>query len=147
MSRVNGMKRGLVAIGAVALLLLTGCTSTVTSETVTVTPGASGTFSDGDTTVVVEPPASPAPAAPVEVTATTPPPSKAEDVLVGIQLTVAGYDVVVNADQIKSAADYTCDQIAAGVGEESIAALTGDIPEDANLVLVQLAANEYCPIR
>lgn len=147
MSRVNGMKRGLVAAGAVALLLLTGCTSTVKSETVTVTPGASGTFSDGDTTVVVEPPASPAPAAPVEVTATTPPPSKAEDVLVGIQLTVAGYDVVVNADQIKSAADYTCDQVAAGADQKSIVALTGDIPQGANADLVQMSADFYCPIR
>lgn len=141
------MKRGLVAAGAVGLLLLTGCTSTVTSETVTVTPGASGTFSDGDTTVVVEPPASPTAAAPVEVTATTPPPSKAEDVLVGIQITVAGYDVVVNADQIASAANYTCDQIAAGVGEDSIVALTGDIPVRANEALVQMSADYYCPIR
>lgn len=142
------MKRTTLAVtAAAALLLLAGCTSTTSTETVTVTPGASGTFSDGDTTVVVEPPASSTPAAPVEVTATTPPPSKAEDVLVGIQITVAGYDVVVNADQIASAANYTCDQIAAGVREDSIVALTGDIPERANATLVQMAADEYCPIR
>lgn len=141
------MNRGLVAVGAVALLLLTGCTSTVTSETITVTPGASGTFSDGDTTVVVEPSASPSAAGPVEVTTTTPPAQDADEVLVGIQLTVAGYDVVVNADQIKTAADYTCDQIAAGVDEKSIAALTGDIPAGANADLVQMSADFYCPIR
>lgn len=141
------MKRGLVAVGAVALLLLTGCTSTVTSETVTVTPGASGTYSDGDTTVVVEPTASTAPAAPVEVTATPPAEREAVSVLTGIQLAIDSYGIAVNADQIKSASDYACDQIAAGVDPDSIVALTGDIPEQANRDLVQLAADEYCPVR
>jgi len=49
------MKRGLFAAAAVAVLLMTGCSSSVTEETVTLTPGASGTFSNGDSTVVVEP--------------------------------------------------------------------------------------------
>ncbi|MCW2165060.1 hypothetical protein B0I12_002215 [Microbacterium hydrothermale] len=141
------MKRGLVAVGAVAVLLLTGCTSTVTAETITVTPGASGTFSDGDTTVVVEPPASKAPAAPVEVTTAPPKQGKASDVLVGIQLTVASYGVEVMADQIESASNYACDQLAAGVPEEQIVALTGDIPEGANRDLVQLSRDSYCAIR
>ena len=51
------------------------------------------------------------------------------------------------ADQIKTASDYTCDQLAAGVDEESILALTGDIPEGANRDLVTAASNDYCPIR
>lgn len=141
------MKRALVATGIAALLLLTGCTSTATSETVTVTPGASGTYSDGDTTVEAQPSTTPTQAGPVEVTATTPPPSKAEDALVSIQLTVAGYDVVVNADQIKTAADYTCDQLAAGADQGSVVALTGDIPTRANEALVQMSADYYCPVR
>jgi ABC-type glycerol-3-phosphate transport system substrate-binding protein len=140
------MKRtAMAATAAAVLLLLAGCTSTTTTETVTVTSGASGTYSDGDTTVVVEP--SETPATPVEVTATTPPEAKAADVLVNIQLTVAGYDVVVNADQIKSAANYTCDQLAAGVDEKSIVALTGDIPVRANEALVQMSADYYCGVR
>ncbi|MDF2993491.1 MAG: lipoprotein [Microbacterium sp.] len=40
---------------AVAVALLSGCTSEVTQENITVTPGQSGTFSNGDTTIVVEP--------------------------------------------------------------------------------------------
>lgn len=139
------MKRGLVAASVAALLLLTGCTSTVTSETITVTPGASGTFSDGDTTVVVEP--SEAPATPVEVSATPPANRKATSVLTGIQLAMSSYGLEVNAEQIKSASDYACDQLATGAPQESIVALTGDIPEQANLDLVQLAADEYCPVR
>lgn len=145
------MKRALSPGVLVLLLALSGCVNVETSESrVEVTPGASGTYSDGDSTVVVEPltaEASEPPAAPVEVTATTPPPAKVTDVLVGIQLTVSGYDVVVNADQIKSAANYTCDQLAAGVDESAIVALTGDIPDGANETLVQMAADEYCPIR
>ncbi|MFF7683155.1 hypothetical protein ACFZA2_10370 [Microbacterium sp. NPDC007973] len=141
------MERGLVAAGAAALLLLTGCTGTVTSETVTVTPGASGTFSDGNTTVVVEPTETAASAAPVEVSATPAAPTKATSVLTAIQLTVASYGVDVDAAQIKSASDYACDQLAAGFDAGSIQALTGDIPEGANSDLVLLAESDYCSTR
>ncbi len=55
--------------------------------------------------------------------------------------------MVVNADQIKSAANFTCDQLESGVDKTTIVALTGDIPANANRVLVELSANEYCPIR
>lgn len=138
------MKRGLIAAGAVAMLLLTGCTSE-TQENVAVetpTPAVDAPTRSADPAT-----ASPLPTGPVEVTATTAPDTKTQDVLVGIQLTVAGYDVVVNADQIKAAAEYTCDQVAAGADRSTIVALTGDIPPRANEALVQLAADEYCPIR
>jgi hypothetical protein len=69
------------------------------------------------------------------------------DMLVAIRLTVAQYGVDVGADQIASAADYTCDQLAAGVDRGSIVALPGDLPAGSNETLVQLAADEYCPIR
>lgn len=41
-----------------AAVLLSACSSEITQETITVTPGQTGTFSAGDTTVVVEPEAS-----------------------------------------------------------------------------------------
>lgn len=135
------MKRGLIAVAA-AVLLLTGCTAQ-TPEAAVVSDVPAGTTAP--TPQAATP--TPAAAAPVEVTATTPPPPQAEDVLVGIQITVAGYDVVVNADQIKAAANYTCDQLDAGAEEKSIVALTGDIPDRANSTLVQMVADEYCPIR
>ncbi|MEW1705947.1 hypothetical protein AB0230_01790 [Microbacterium sp. NPDC089190] len=139
------MKRALVATGIAALLLLTGCTSTTTAETVTVTPGAEGTYSDGGTTVEVQP--TEAPATPVEVSATPPANREATSVLTGIQLAMSSYGLNVNAEQIKTASDYACDQLANGATQDSIVALTGDIPEQANLDLVQLAADEYCPVR
>lgn len=145
------MKRALVTTGLAALLLLTGCTSTVTSETITVTPGASGTFSDGDTTVVVEPSASSVPAAPVEVTAapekTTAPQRDADDFLVRTQLALDNWGVTMNADQVRSAADYACDQIAAGVQMSDIVAITGEVPDYANGDFVDVVSQGYCPIR
>lgn len=147
------MKRGLVAVGAVALLLLTGCTSTVTSETITVTPGASGTFSNGDTTVVAEPPASPSAAGPVEVTATAPA-SAAEDstgeaqqFLVKMQLALDNWGVTMNAAQVSSAANYVCDELAAGAPLGEVVAITGDVPDYANGDFVDLVGQGYCPIR
>jgi len=49
------MKRLPAALAVVAVVtMLAGCTSEVTRENVVVTPGQTGTFSSGDTTVVVE---------------------------------------------------------------------------------------------
>lgn len=134
------MKRGLVAVGVAAVLLLTGCTAQ--------TPDAA-VVSDApaETTDPTPQAVTPTPAAPVEVTASAPPRQDVTDVLVSIQLTVASYEVVVNTDQIKTAADYTCDQIAAGAEERSIVALTGDVSPAANADLVQMSADYYCPIR
>ncbi|BAJ75333.1 outer membrane receptor proteins, mostly Fe transport [Microbacterium testaceum StLB037] len=69
------------------------------------------------------------------------------DMLTAIRLTVVELGGDVGAEQVASAADYTCDQLAAGVDRGSIVALQGDIPAGANETLVQLAADEYCPIR
>lgn len=138
------MKRGLIAVAA-AVLLLTGCTAQ-TPEAAVMSDVPAGTTAPTPQAATPTPDA-PTPAAPVEVTATTPPKQDATDVLVGIQLTVASYDVVVTADQIKTAADYTCDQIATGADSSSIVALTGDIPAGANADLVQMSADFYCPIR
>ena len=69
------------------------------------------------------------------------------DMLTTIRLTVAELGIDVGAEQIASAADYTCDQLADGVDQVSIMALPGDSPAGANETFVQLAADEYCPIR
>ncbi|KTR95168.1 hypothetical protein NS220_06765 [Microbacterium testaceum] len=73
--------------------------------------------------------------------------SGASDMLTAIRLTVAQLGVDVGADRITAAADYTCDQLAAGADRGGIVALTGGLPAGANETLVQLAADEYCPIR
>lgn len=144
MGRVSGMKRGLVATGVAALLLLSGCTGMQEQETVAVASNAPAGTTAATPLVPVE---TEAPAAPVEVTTAPPKQNKAGDVLVGIQLTVASYGVEVMADQIESASNYACDQLSAGVPEDQIVALTGDIPEGANRDLVQLARDSYCGIR
>ncbi|WP_367147230.1 hypothetical protein AB0870_08410 [Microbacterium proteolyticum] len=138
------MKRGLIAAGAVAMLLLTGCTSGE-GETDAAPEQSSSERAAEPTAAVTSP--SPAAATPVEVSATPEAPTKATAVLTAIQLTVASYGVEVMADQIKTASDYACDQLASGASEDSIVALTGDIPEGANRDLVQLAASDYCSIR
>lgn len=138
------MKRGLIAAGAVAMLLLTGCTAGGGDTAAAPEPSSSERAAE-PTAAVASP--TPAAATPVEVSATPEAPTKATAVLTAIQLTVASYGVEVMADQIKTASDYACDQLASGASEESIVALTGDIPEGANRDLVQLAASDYCAIR
>mgnify|MGYP006955277572 CR=1 FL=1 len=114
------MKRGLVAAGAVALLLLTGCTSTVTSETITVTPGASGTYSDGDTTVEVHP-----------LTAETPATSDDETVfLETVRAKLRPENVIPNAtdEQLLAAGEAACDKIASTENTNTISVIEGEQP-------------------
>lgn len=48
------MKRSLaLAASVVALVLLAGCASETAVETITITPGQTGTFTSGDSTIVV----------------------------------------------------------------------------------------------
>ncbi|MFF7681459.1 DUF732 domain-containing protein [Microbacterium sp. NPDC007973] len=112
------MKRGLVAAGAVALLLLTGCTSTVTSETVTVTPGASGTFSDGGTTVEVQP-----------LTAETPTATDEEAVFLGaVRAKLRPDNVIPKAtdEQLLAAGQEACEALASGTSSDSISVIEGE---------------------
>ena len=116
------MKRGLVAVGVAALLLLTGCTSTVTSETVTVTPGASGTFSDGDTTVEVQPLTAEAP---------TSAPQEAPDdaaFVAAVRESLRPENVIPNVtdEQLVQAGQKACEMEAAGIAAEDISVIAGE---------------------
>ena len=119
----------LAATAAAVLLLLTGCTAESDETEAAPAPITSERVAEPAETVATPTPAAPTP---VEVSTTPAPPTKATAVLTAIQLTVASYGVDVMADQIKTASDYTCDQLAAGVDEESIFCLlyTSPSPRD-----------------
>jgi hypothetical protein len=113
------MKRGLFAAAAVALLLLTGCTSTVTEESVTVTPGASGTYSDGDTTVEVQP-----------LTAETPTTDTADEAafLAEVRAKLRPDNVIPNAtdEQLLAAGYLACEKLATRQNGEEISVIDGE---------------------
>lgn len=135
------MKRGLIAVAA-AVLLLTGCTAQ-TQEAAVMSDAPAGASAPTPQA------ATPAPAAPVEVTATTPP-AQDEDAaqfLIKLQLAMANDGVKMTAAETQSAADYACDQIASGADESAIVALTGAVHEQTNADFVSLANQGYCPIR
>ncbi|WP_153001334.1 hypothetical protein [Microbacterium testaceum] len=140
------MKR-VVAPGVLVLLLaFSGCTGTETTGVQSeATPAASSAQEGTGVSASAEP--TEATPGPIEVSATPAANRKATSVLTGIQLAMSSYGLEVDAAQIKSASDYTCEQLATGAPQDSIVALTGDVPQQANLDLVQLAADEYCPIR
>lgn len=134
------MKRGLVAAGAVALLLLTGCTSTVTSETVTVTPGASGTYSDGDTTVEVQP-----------LTAESPTATDGEAAFLdAVRANLRPDNVIPNAtdEQLLDAGKEACERLAAGESSDTISLIEGEQTTAGyfrdSVQIVQAAATNLC---
>lgn len=134
------MKRGLVAAGAVALLLLTGCTSTVTSETVKVTPGASGTFSDGDTTVEVQP-----------LTAESPAAADGEAAFLdAVRANLRPDNVIPNAtdEQLLDAGHEACERLAAGEPSDTISLIDGEQTTAGyfrdSVQIVQAAATNLC---
>lgn len=141
------MKRALVTTGLAALLLLTGCTAAQEAEPAAITSDApAGTTAP--TPLALDD--TPAPPAPVEVTATpsqSKPTRTADDFLVRTQLALDNWGVTMNADQVRSAADYACDQMAAGVQMSDIVAITGEVPDYANGDFVDVVSQGYCPIR
>ncbi len=142
------MKRGLVAVGVAALLLLTGCTSEP-QETAALSDETAGTVASTPAPIAATPPAA---SGPVEVTATTPPPAttdsgEAQQFLVKMQLALDNWGVTMNADQVSSAANYVCDQVAAGTPTGDIVAITGDVPDYANGDFVDVVGQGYCPVR
>lgn len=135
------MNRGLIATGAVALLLLTGCTATTTTETVTVTPGASGTYSAGDTTVVVEP-----------LTAATPAAADGEAVFLDtVRAKLRPDNVIPDAtdEQLLEAGREACEKIATTENTNTISVIEGEQPNglgsyrDSN-VIVSAARASLC---
>lgn len=137
------MKRtALAATAAAALLLLAGCTSTTTTETVTVTPGATGTYSAGDTTVEVAPLTAEAPAA-TDAEATY---------LATVRAELRPDNVIPNAtdEQLLDAAREACERRAAGEDSDTISVIEG---EQANVggyfldsgVIITAARTTICP--
>lgn len=139
------MKRALIPGVLVLLMALSACSGGGSTgdqaDSMSAPSSSQASASVGTSTEPTEAPG------PVEVSATPAADRKATSVLTGIQLAMSSYGLEVDAQQIKSASDYACDQLASGASQDSIVALSGDIPEQANLDLVQLAADEYCPIR
>ncbi|WP_206597827.1 DUF732 domain-containing protein, partial [Microbacterium testaceum] len=121
---VCGMKRAVVPAGVLVLLLaLAGCVSVETSESrIEVTPGASGTFSDGDTTVVVEPLTAETPTS--IPNASTPEAS----FLVKIREVLPDDTSIPNATdaQLLAAAQEACEQMAAGTDSTEVSVIDGE---------------------
>lgn len=135
------MKRtALAATAAAALFLLAGCTSTTTTETVTVTPGASGTFSDGETTVEVEPLTAEAPAA-----------TNAEaSYLATVRAELRPDNVIPNAtdEQLLEAGREACERLASGESSDTISLIEGEQTTAGyfrdSVQIVQAAATTIC---
>lgn len=135
------MKRALVTTGLAALLLLTGCTSTVTTESVTVTPSASGTYNDGGVAVEVQP-----------LTAETPEPSDADATyLEAVRANLRPDNVIPNAtdEQLLTAGEAACEKIATTENTNTISVIEGEQPNglgsypDSN-VIVSAARASLC---
>lgn len=140
MSKIGAMKRALVTTGIAALMLLTGCTSTTTNETVTVTPGASGTYSDGDTTVEVQP-----------LTAEAPELTDADTTyLEAVRANLRPDNVIPNAtdEQLLAAGHEACDRRAAGEASDTISLIDGEEAVHGyyrdSLQIIQAAAENLC---
>ncbi|MCC4250746.1 hypothetical protein [Microbacterium testaceum] len=120
------MKRGLVLTGvAVVLLALSGCVSVETSEErVDVTPGASGVYSDGDTTVEVEPLTAETPAAASTETSTR----DEAAYVASVRDTLRPANVIPNAtnDQLIEAGIKACELLASGTAPEDITVIDGE---------------------
>ncbi|MBD8477560.1 DUF732 domain-containing protein [Microbacterium sp. CFBP 8794] len=113
------MKRTALAATAVAaLLLLAGCTSTTTTETVTVTPGSSGAYGAGNTTVEVEPLTAETPAA-LDFEATY---------LEIVRAELRPDNVIPNAtdEQLLEAGRKACEELAAGTPSDQISVIEGE---------------------
>ena len=140
------MKKPLIAAATIAAALaLAGCSTTTAQPaptvTVTVTPSPEPAAPSEPTEAPTEPAAGP-----VEVTTTQPKQTDAEGILIALQTIVASYNVEITAPQVRAAADYVCDQLAAGVPSDQIVALVG-APDMANFDLVGVSERDYCPVR
>lgn len=123
MSRISAMKRALVATGIAALLLLTGCTSTNTTETA-VTPNAAGDGSSGGVTIEVQP-----------LTAESPTPSADDSsdqdeaaFVAEVRSTLRPANVIPNAtdEQLVQAGRKACEMKQSGMPAEDISVIEGE---------------------
>jgi len=97
-----------VLVLATAAVLLAGCSSETTQENITVTPGQTGTFSSGDTSVVVEPEETEAPASTEDAAYLTEVRSKLGDL------------GKATDEQLISLGESTCEQLDAGTPADQV---------------------------
>ncbi|MDF2991361.1 MAG: hypothetical protein K0S37_1875 [Microbacterium sp.] len=136
------MTRGLFALSAVALLMLTGCTSA--------TPQADPTDNAPTPSAVAT---TPAPTSSAGATASPSPLKDSATFIAELQPLLADYGVDLSNEQIETAVAYTCSQKAAGADRISIQALPADspalaeetIPGRANEVIVNMSWDFFCP--
>ncbi len=142
------MKRALVPGVLVLLLALSGCVSVETSESrIDVTPGASGTYSAGDTTVVVEPLT-----AETSEAGSDSPRTPDAAFLAQVRDALPDDTTIPNATdaQLLDAAREACDQMAAGTDPSAVAVIEGEpvngleIHEDSAAIAI-LAKKTICP--
>ncbi len=114
---------------ASAVVMLSACTGEVTQENIVVTPGQTGTFSSGDTTVVVEPEATSASPADAQYLA---------DVRGKLDGLASASD-----DQLVELGKSACAQLAEGVGPESVLLVVpaGLTPSAGDSVAIAKAAD------
>ncbi|WZH36889.1 MAG: hypothetical protein PIR02_19400 [Microbacterium enclense] len=136
------MTRGLLALSAVALLLLTGCTSS--------TPQADPTNNVPTPSAVAT---TPAPTSSAGATASPSPLNDSATFIAELQPLLASYGVDLPDEQIEAAVEYTCSQKAAGADRLSIEALPADnpalaeetVPGRSNEVVVNMSWDFFCP--
>jgi len=118
-----------VLVLAAAAVLLSACSSEITQENITVTPGQTGTFSSGDTTVVVEPEASSASSADAPY-------------LTDVRSKLGGLAAATDA-QLVELGQAACAQLAEGVAPESVllVAPAGLTPSAGDAVVIAKAAD------
>lgn len=130
------VRRALVPIVSVtAVLLLSGCSSEVTSESVTITPGQTGTFTSGDSTIVV---------GGDEATA---PGDKAAFLSAARDQATGALGSATDADLL-AAGQSACDQLDQGIDDEKIAVTVAGsaLPAggDDALAIVDAASLSLC---
>lgn len=131
------------ALGVALALLLTGCAGTA--------PPPAGERTAPAASESAAPTPSDVPTGPVEVT-TVPTSEPTADASQGDQWIADAArwfetkGVVITEDQVRAAADYSCDQIAAGADPSSLQPLTGDVaPEIVDTFVWNV--DTYCPLR
>ncbi len=142
---VSGMNRAVIPGVIVLLLALSGCVSVeTTGERVEVTPGASGAYSDGDTTVEVEP-----------LTAETPAAEEGggEDAFLSeVRENLRPDNVIPNAtdEQLLAAGADACKAIAADDDTTGVSVISGEQPTALGFytdsgTIIQAARAKLCP--
>ncbi|UGS27573.1 hypothetical protein K8F61_05130 [Microbacterium resistens] len=132
-----------IAVAAVLLLTLAGCAGTPESPASEPTAPAAATSAPPAET----PTPTDAPTGPVEVTAAPSPESTwtlRDQVIADIHASLVGQGYNVTTEQVVQAADYTCEQLAAGVDKSEIVPFTGDFPADRVEGIINSFERVYC---